>query len=68
MTNDINGINGTNGINGCFIPPIAQGRAKSPCVGADFIYSPGAMGGVKFYGSIWNAPLRHPQGNTYPKA
>ena len=37
MTNGINGINGTNGINGCFIPPSAQGRAKSPCVGADFI-------------------------------
>ena len=32
-----NGINGINGINGCLIPPIAQGRAKSPCVGADFI-------------------------------
>ncbi len=32
-----NGINGINGINGCFIPPIAQGRAKSPCVGADSI-------------------------------
>ena len=30
-----NGINGINGINGCFIPPIAQWRAKSPCVGAD---------------------------------
>ena len=27
----------TNDINGCFIPPIAQGRAKSPCVGADYI-------------------------------
>ena len=32
-----NGINGINGINGCFIPPSAQGRAKSPCVGADSI-------------------------------
>ena len=43
MTNGINGTNGTNGtngingINGCFIPPCAQGRAKSPCVGADSI-------------------------------
>ena len=35
--NGINGTNGTNGINGCFIPPSAQGRAKSPCVGADSI-------------------------------
>ena len=32
--NGTNGINGINGINGCFIPPSAQGRAKSPCVGA----------------------------------
>ena len=60
MTNGINDINGINGINGCFIPSIAQGRAKSPCVGADFISARHVrvFAGASALGGSYNATIR----------